>query len=173
MIRNISFEDLSPSQVISSLSNIHIFISLHGAGMTNTFFMSPGSVVVEILPFPLCSCRSPDYFYGYGGYYQGSSLALGLKHYIYCVDSYHTKFYTKPSNNPQNGQLQQQQHDEGGGNSIAQGKCSWKFLHAVEEVTLDEGQFSSFMRGIERDLIASGMVILNNPIISMNPHANG
>lgn len=159
---------MSPHEVVDSMSRIHIFISVHGAGMTNTFFMSPGTAVVEILPFPLCSCRSPDYFYGIGGYYQGSSLALGLKHYVYCVDSYHTKFQSKPtSTSPPH-------HGNGGENpSIAQSKCNWKHLHSVQEVELDEGHFLSLLRSIERDFIATGMVELSVPVINMNPHANG
>ena len=42
-------------------------MSVHGAGMTNMFFMNPGSAVVEVIPYPLCNCDSPDYFYGVGG----------------------------------------------------------------------------------------------------------
>jgi hypothetical protein len=171
---NISFEEMSPRQVLDSMSRVHIFISVHGAGLTNTFFMSPGTAVVEILPFPLCSCRSPDYFYGVGGYYQGSSLALGLRHYVHCVDSYRTKFQSKPSSGVGGGgadgdtpPLSQNQ------NNIAQSKCNWKHLHSVREVDLDEGQFVSLLRAIERDLIASGMVELSSPVININPHANG
>jgi hypothetical protein len=157
---------MSPKEVLDSMARVHIFISVHGAGMTNTFFMSPGTAVVEILPFPLCSCRSPDYFYGIAGYYQGSSLALGLKHYVYCVDSYHTKFQSKPGS-------QSGHHEAGENSNIAQSKCNWKHLHSVQEVELDEGQFSSLLRSVERNLVASGMVQLTAPVINLNPHANG
>lgn len=161
---------MSPGEVLDSMARVHIFISVHGAGMTNTFFMSPGTAVVEILPFPLCSCRSPDYFYGIAGYYQGSSLALGLKHYVYCVDSYRTKFQSKPgSPSGHHGSA------ESGSNSIniAQTKCNWKHLHSVQEVELDEGHFAALLRSVERDLVAAGMVELTGPVINMNPHANG
>jgi hypothetical protein len=128
---------------------------VHGAGMTNMFFMNPGSAVLEIIPYPLCNCRTPDYFYGIGGYYHGSSVAQGIKHYHYCVPSYDVVWHEKPSD-------------------VKKGeKCSWKHLHAVNSVSLDATRFVSLMRNIERDLIAAGTIILTAPIIYMNPNANG
>ena len=64
---NISFEDMDTKDVVRHMASLHVFVSVHGAGMTNTFFMQPGAAVVEILPYPLCQCRSPDYFYGIAG----------------------------------------------------------------------------------------------------------
>lgn len=66
-VYNISFEDLDVQAVVRRMASLHVFVSVHGAGLTNTFFMQPGAVVVEILPYPLCQCRSPDYFYGIAG----------------------------------------------------------------------------------------------------------
>ncbi len=119
------------------------------------FFMNPGSAVVEIIPYPLCGCKSPDYFYGVGGYYHGSAVAQGIKHYPYCVPAEDVKWQKIPDN------LQ------------PDGKCSWKHLHAVESVKLDVPKFTSLLRNVERDLIASGKIILTRPVIHMNPHANG
>ena len=74
--------------MIDFMSNIHIFISVHGAGMTNMFFMTANTVVVEIIPWPLCHCNSPDYFYGIGGYYHGRyGMGVGCLE-IYYVLSY-------------------------------------------------------------------------------------
>lgn len=63
--------------------------------MTNTFFMHPNSAIVEIIPHPLCTCRSRDYFYGISGYYHGSSIAQGIRHYVYCVPAYNTDFQVR------------------------------------------------------------------------------
>lgn len=98
------------------MADVDVFVSVHGAAMTNMFFMRPGSAVVELLPYPLCHCRSPDYFYGVGGYYHsryGTLTYLGIYtfHYAYitantfrCIysslytfDTYtslHTYYYT-------------------------------------------------------------------------------
>jgi hypothetical protein len=70
-MENVTFEHLDIPSTIRYMAGVHIFVSVHGAGMTNMFFMNPGSAVVEIIPYPLCNCRSPDYFYGVGGYYHG------------------------------------------------------------------------------------------------------
>ena len=64
--------------------------------MTNTFFMHPSSAIVEIIPYPLCTCRSRDYFYGISGYYHGSSIAQNIRHYVYCVPAYNTVFQVCP-----------------------------------------------------------------------------
>ena len=118
--------------------------------------MNPGSAVVEIIPYPLCNCRSPDYFYGQGGYYHGSAVAQGIKHYPYCVHENDIVWHHKPDDL-----------------IIPGSKCSWKHLHAVNSVSLDATRFVSLMRNIERDLIAAGTIILTAPIIYMNPNANG
>lgn len=152
---NITFEHLDVPSTVRYMSNVHIFVSVHGAGMTNMFFMNPGSAVVEIIPYPLCECRSPDYFYGVGGYYHGSAIAQNIRHYPYCVDSTDTHWHKKPER-------------MGKGH-----KCSWKYLHSVESVTLDATKFVSLMRSVERDLVQAGTVILTKPIINMSPHANG
>jgi hypothetical protein len=72
-IENITFEHLDVPSTVRYMAGVHIFVSVHGAGMTNIFFMNRGSAVVEIIPFPLCNCQSPDYFFGVGGYYHGSA----------------------------------------------------------------------------------------------------
>ena len=152
---NVTFEHLDVSSTIRYMAGVHVFISVHGAGMTNMFFMNPGSAVVEIIPYPLCNCRSPDYFYGIGGYYHGSSIAQGIKHYPYCVPQIDTKWLQIPKD-------------------ISPGsRCSWKHLHAVDSVFIDPTMFVSLMRLVERDLIAIGTIKLTEPIIHMSPHANG
>ena len=65
-MENITFEHLDVPSTVRYMAMTHVLVSVHGAGMTNMMFMNPGSAVVEIIPFPLCSCRSPDYFYGAG-----------------------------------------------------------------------------------------------------------
>lgn len=154
-MENVTFEHMDVSSTIRYMAQVHVFVSVHGAGMTNMFFMNPGSAVVEIIPYPLCNCRSPDYFYGVGGYYHGSAIAQGIKHYHYCVPPADMRWHKKPE-------------DMKPGS-----KCSWRHLHAVESVTIDPTRFVSLMRNVERDLIASGTVILTKPVINISPHANG
>lgn len=154
-IKNISFEDLTPRQAVQRMSTVHVFVSVHGAGMTNTFFMHPKSAIVEIIPYPLCTCRSRDYFYGISGYYHGSSIAQGIRHYVYCVPAYYTQFQVKPADNSPNV------------------KCNWKQLHAVASVKIEEHQFASMLKGVERELVASGVIEVHDSIISLNPNVNG
>jgi Glycosyltransferase 61 len=152
---NVTFEHFDVEATVKYMASAHVFVSVHGAGMTNMFFMNPGSAVVEIIPYPLCNCESPDYFYGVGGYYHGSAVAAGLRHYAYCVPSTDTVWHTKPAN-------------------LRDGvRCSWKHLHAVEAVRLDTTRFVSLMRNVERDLVVTGMITLTHPIININPNANG
>lgn len=154
-MENVTFEHLDVPSTIRYMASVHIFVSVHGAGMTNMFFMNPGSAVVEIIPFPLCNCRSPDYFYGVGGYYHGSAVAQGIKHYPYCVPAEHVKWHKRPID-----------AKEGT-------KCSWKHLHAVESVYIDPTLFASLLRSVERDLVVAGTILLTEPIINSAPHANG
>ena len=142
------------------MAGTHIFISVHGAGMTNMFFMNPGTSVVEIIPYPMCNCKSPDYFYGIGGYYHGSSRAAHISHYPYCVPEEDTVFHTN---------VTLKTHPEFG----PEVKCSWRHLHSVESVRLEPYKFLSFLRTVERDLIIKGVVQLQKPVVTMNPHANG
>ena len=152
---NVTFEHFDVPSTVKYMASVHIFVSVHGAGMTNMFFMNPGSAVVEIIPYPLCNCKSPDYFYGVGGYYHGSSVAQNIRHYPYCVEAKDVTWHKKPDD-------------------IHEGsRCSWKHLHLVESVRLDTTRFVSLMRSVERDLIQAGTVILTQPIIRMSPHANG
>lgn len=151
---NITFEHWDVDKTVRYMASVHIFVSVHGAGMTNMFFMNPGSAVVEIIPYPLCNCRSPDYFYGVGGYYHGSAVAQNIRHYPFCVESENVKWHKKPD-------------------KLAGSKCSWRHLHSVESVTLDAHRFVSLMRSVERDLVQAGTVILTKPIINISPHANG
>lgn len=154
-MENVTFEHLDVPSTVRYMAGVHIFVSVHGAGMTNMFFMNPGAAVVEIIPYPLCNCRSPDYFYGVGGYYHGSSVAQGLKHYHYCVPPAEMKWHKKPED-------------------IKPGsKCSWRHLHAVESVYVDPTRFVSLMRMVERDLVVAGTIVLTKPIINVSPHANG
>ena len=129
----------------------------------------------------MCNCRSPDYFYGVGGFYQGSSLALGLHHHTYCVPAEQQTLH-KPKdgkgpvamNNKNIGKDDALDSAPGSlGAASWSSKCSWRALHAVESVTVDVSRFSSIMRAAERQLIASGLVTLSRPIVNMNPHANG
>ncbi len=154
-MENVTFEHLDVPSTIRYMAGVHIFISVHGAGMTNMFFMNPGAAVVEIIPYPLCNCRSPDYFYGVGGYYHGSAVAQGIKHYHYCVPPHDVKWHKKPED-------------------LKPGvKCSWKHLHAVDSVFVDPTRFVSLMRNVERDLVVDGTIELTKPIINVSPHANG
>lgn len=154
-MENVTFEHLDVPSTIRYMAGVHIFVSVHGAGMTNMFFMNPGSAVVEIIPFPLCNCRSPDYFYGIGGYYHGSAAAQGVKHYPYCVPEEHVKWHEKPAD------------------AKVGAKCNWRHLHAVQSVYVDPTLFASLMRNVERDLVVAGTVVLTHPIINVSPHANG
>jgi hypothetical protein len=45
------FEGLSFESQVKHVANVDILIAAHGAGLTNLIFMSPGSQVVEIIPF--------------------------------------------------------------------------------------------------------------------------
>lgn len=152
---NVTFESLDVSSTVRYMAGVHIFISVHGAGMTNMFFMNPGSAVVEVIPYPLCYCKSPDYFYGMGGYYHGTAISQGIRHYAYCVTEENTQWHKKP---------------DGLHSGI---RCSWKHLHAVESVTLDPDTFMSLLRLVERDLIANDIITLTRPVIQMSPHING
>lgn len=154
-MENVTFEHLDIPSTIRYMSNVHILVSVHGAGMTNMFFMNPGSAVVEIIPFPLCSCKSPDYFYGVGGYYHGISVAQRIKHYHYCVPAKEVKWHKVPDD------------------LRTGGKCSWRHLHAVDSVYVDPARFVSLMRNVERDLVVAGTIVLTRPIIAVSPHANG
>lgn len=82
-------------------------------------------------------------------------MALGLKHHVYCVPSHQTKWHVKPKD------------------VSSTSKCNWRHLHAVHDVTIDAPQFGALLRGIERELVASGVVELTNPVINLNPNANG
>ena len=129
-MENVTFEHFDVASTIKYMAGVHIFVSVHGAGMTNMFFMNPGSAVVEIIPYPLCNCQSPDYFYGVGGYYHGNAVAQNIRHYPYCVPPEDTVWHIKPKN-------------------LRDGmKCSWKHLHAVESVQLDSSRFVSLMRNV-------------------------
>jgi len=152
---NVTFEHLDVPSTIRYMAGVHIFVSVHGAGMTNMFFMNPGSAVVEIIPFPLCNCRSPDYFYGVGSYYHGSSVAQGIKHYPYCVPAEHVQWHHLPAD------------------AKAGAKCNWQHLHSVKSVYVEPTRFVSLMRSVERDLVVSGTIQLTRPIINISPHANG
>eukprot|EP01041_Mallomonas_annulata_P004347 gene4347-8655_t len=161
-IVNVSFEAMTATQTVSFMASTHIFVSVHGAGMTNTFFMRPGTVVVEIVPWPLCTCRSPDYFYGLSGFYHGSSLAAGLRHFAYCVEpASQINHQSQSKNNPNPNQ------GEG------MGKCSWRSLHAVQAVNLDIPRIAALLRAAERELVAMRVVSLDSAIVTLNPHANG
>ena len=125
--------------------------------------MNPGSAVVEIIPYPLCNCRSPDYFYGQGGYYHGSAVAQGIKHYPYCIHKNDVVWHHKP--------LDLTTTSNSNNNVVK--KCSWKYLHAVQSVYIDPSRFVSVMRNVERDLVVAGTILLTRPIINTGPHANG
>jgi hypothetical protein len=171
-VENVTFEHLDVPSTVRYMAGVHTFVSVHGAGMTNSFFMSPGAAVLEIIPFPLCTCRSTDYFYGLAGYYQGMSLAAGLRHYMYCVPPSHQMWYSKTPSG--------QKEEVAVSRSIppgisAGGKCSWKHLHSVDSIELNALKFTSLLRLIERDFVSSDIFRLSDGvnIINLNPHANG
>jgi len=154
-MENVTFEHLDIPSTIRYMAGVHIFVSVHGAGMTNMFFMNPGSAVVEIIPFPLCQCRSPDYFYGIGGYYHGSSVAQGILHYTFCVPDEHVVWHKRPAD------------------ATPGAKCNWQHLHSVQSIYIDPPHFVSLMRKVERDLVVGGTLELTRPIINVSPHVNG
>ena len=156
LMNNITFEKLNPHSIVQAMSETDVFISVHGAGMTNIFFMKPGTAVIEIVPYPLCSCHNKDYFYGDGGYYHGTALALNIKHYSYCVPQIDTIWQQKPQNMDADFL-----------------KCSWKYLHAVRSVRIDGNRFLSLFKRIQREFIASGYLKITSPIINLDPHING
>ena len=45
---NVTFEHFDVSATVRYMATVHIFVSVHGAGMTNMFFMNPGAAVVEV-----------------------------------------------------------------------------------------------------------------------------
>lgn len=156
-IQNITFEHLAPSEMILAMSRLHVFISVHGAGMTNMFFMNAGAAVIEIIPWPLCNCKSGDYFYGTGGYYHGSAVALGLRHYSLCIPAEDVKWNVKPKQKLKSGV-----------------RCSWRHLHAVESVFVDPFRLVSILRNIERDMVFSRRIVLTErPLVELSPHING
>ena len=155
-ITNVTYEHLDVASTVRVMANTHIFLSMHSAGMTNMFFMNAKAAVIEIIPFPLCSCKSPDYFYGVGSYYHGSAMAQGVLHYTYCVPKEHVVWHKRLA-----------------AVDDAAVRCSWRLLHAVESVYVDPDLFGSLVHKAERDLIAVGTVVLASPIININAHANG
>ncbi len=48
IFKNITFEHLPISSTIKTMADTHILISVHGAGLTNMFFMKPGTAVIEM-----------------------------------------------------------------------------------------------------------------------------
>lgn len=77
-------------------------------------------------------------------------------------------------------------------------KCNWKQLHAVASVKIEEHHFASMMKvhacccaldvhctqvsfitcrvasqGVERELVAAGVIEVHDNIISLNPNVNG
>jgi hypothetical protein len=186
-VENMTFEYLDVPSTVKFMSKLHIFVSVHGAGMTNVFFMSPGAAIVEIIPFPLCTCRTADYFYGLAGYYHGMALAMGLRYYVYCVPKFDQIWYIDKERVGYQGP----KHAAGASSSLKGGsglvrkyvaplmsaasKCSWKQLHAVDSMELNLLKFSAMARVIERDFVSTGLFRLGKDasIITLNPHANG
>ena len=155
-LSNVTYEELGVAATVQVMAGTHIFVSMHGAGMTNMFFMNGKAAVIEIVPFPLCSCKSPDYFYGVGSYYHGSAMAQQILHYTYCVPKEHVLWHKKPP-----------------AVEDPAVRCSWRHLHSVESVFVDPDLFVSLVHKAERDLIAVGTIVLAKPVVSMNVHANG
>lgn len=184
-VENMTFEYMDVPSTVQFMSKLHVFVSVHGAGMTNIFFMSPGAAVVEIIPFPLCTCRSPDYFYGLAGYYHGMALAMGLRYYSYCVPKFDQIWFIDKQRVGYQGP-----HRPAGAEAprkselvrkhvpqlmSASSKCSWRQLHAVDTVELNVLKFSAMIKVIERDFVSSGLFRLGKDasIVTLNPHANG
>jgi hypothetical protein len=49
-VRQISFEGLSFSEQVAAMSGVRLFVTPHGAGVTNIVFMPPRSALIEIFP---------------------------------------------------------------------------------------------------------------------------
>jgi hypothetical protein len=69
----------SPSEQIALFRRADIAIGYHGAGLSNTMYMKPGSVVVEILPY-FDSRLAPG-----TGIFPRLSGIIGLHHYSYYI----------------------------------------------------------------------------------------
>lgn len=154
-VGNVSFERLDVRETLAAMRRLDVFVSVHGAGLTNMLFMRPGAAVVEAIPWPLCHCRSPDYFYGAGGYYHGSALALGLSYFPLCLSAADVSWHGSPPK------------------LKAGARCSWRQLHAVESVALDPHLLRSVLRAVERELVARGVLSLRSPSVDLNPRVNG
>lgn len=71
----------SLDSMIELYGRTQILVGLHGAGLTNTMFMSPGSILIEI-------CGEFDgRMLPLSGYYDAYSSLFGVHHYIYYWDS--------------------------------------------------------------------------------------
>ena len=66
-----------PSCQIELFHRADIAIGVHGAGLTNTMYMKPGGVVVELLPY-FDSRHAPIV-----GIFPRLSSLIGLNHYSY------------------------------------------------------------------------------------------
>jgi len=49
-VRQIAFEGLDFSEQVDAMSDVELFVTPHGAGVTNIVFMPPGSALIEIFP---------------------------------------------------------------------------------------------------------------------------
>jgi hypothetical protein len=49
-VRQISFEGLSFREQVAAMSDVRLFVTPHGAGVTNIVFMPPRSALIEIFP---------------------------------------------------------------------------------------------------------------------------
>jgi hypothetical protein len=49
-VRKIAFEGLSFGEQVATMSDVRLFVTPHGAGVTNIVFMPPGSALIEIFP---------------------------------------------------------------------------------------------------------------------------
>ena len=71
-IEFISLGDLSVKEQIGKVASAQLFIGQHGAAICNSIFMSPGSTVIEILPWD----------HKYNGFIDLSKL-FGISHQLY------------------------------------------------------------------------------------------
>ena len=49
-VRQIAFEGLDFTEQVEAMSDVKLFVTPHGAGVTNIVFMPPGSALIEIFP---------------------------------------------------------------------------------------------------------------------------
>ena len=88
-------------------------------------------------------------------------MCRSARHFTYCVEA-----DSQVTRGPGSGRTSKEKVADSA-------KCSWRFLHAVQSVTLDAMRFAALLRAAERELLAMGTYTLTEHVVSLNPNANG